>query len=228
MSALVTWYDVLGVLPDATQDDIREAWQERRAALEPGMMAGVSPEVQSAADQARQAVEEASRVLADPAARESYDEEIGFARPGEGLAPPWRGPSGPDVSLGEGWSRADEEALEPYPDRPSRVMVPDVTGLFYGACMEVAGRVGLHVDPIRLTPRPMPVEGLVVAQTPAAGERVRRDSRLTVRVWHPSEPAASSERPPAGTQGFLPVDPAPGLIGPEGWDLCLSLRVSPG
>ena len=188
MTALVTWYDVLGVLPDAAPDDIREAWQNRTAALQPGMLAGVSPEVLSAADRARQAVQEAWRVLADPAARESYDEEIGFARPGEGLAPPWRGPSGPDLGLGEGWSRADEEALEPYPDLPSRVMVPNVTGLFFGACLDVAGRVSLHVDPIRLTPRPMPVEGLVVGQTPAAGERVRRASRLTVRLWHPAEP----------------------------------------
>jgi len=60
---------------------------------------------------------------------------------------------------------ADEEALEPYPSRPSRV-VPDVVGLFYQACMEVAGRVGLHIAPIRLTAHPMPVEGLVVGQTP--------------------------------------------------------------
>ena len=82
MTAHITWYDVLGVLPDATQDDIREAWQEREAALQPGTTAGVSSEVRSAADRARQAVEEAWRVLADPAARESYDEEIGFARPG--------------------------------------------------------------------------------------------------------------------------------------------------
>ena len=192
MTALVTWYDVLGVLPDASPDDIRVAWQERTAALQPGLMAGTSAEVRSAADRARQAVDEAGRVLADPASRESYDQAIGFARPGEGLVPPWRGPSGPDVGLGEGWSRADEEALEPYPDRPSRVVVPDVTGLFYGACMEVAGRAGVRVDPIQLTSRPMPVEGLVVGQTPAAGERVRRDRRLTVRLWHPSEPAASS------------------------------------
>jgi DnaJ domain/PASTA domain len=188
MSPLVTWYDVLGVLPDATTDDIREACRERMATLEPATLAGVSAEVQSAAGRARQGVEEAWRVLADPAARESYDEQIGFARPGEGLTPPWRGPSGPDASLGEGWSTADEEALEPYPDPPSRVVVPDVSGLFYRACMDVAGRVGMHVEPVRLTPRPMPVEGLVVGQTPAAGERVHRNSRLTVQVWHPSEP----------------------------------------
>jgi PASTA domain-containing protein len=87
-----------------------------------------------------------------------------------------------------GWSTADEESLEPYPDPHSRVVVTDVTGLFYGACMEVAGRLSLHVAPIRLTPHPMPVDGLVVGQTPAPDERVRRDSTLTVQLWHPPEP----------------------------------------
>ena len=188
MTSVITWYDVLGVLPDATPDDIREAWQARQAALQPGTMAGASTEVLEAVDRARQAVLEAWRVLADPATRESYDEEAGFVRPGEGLAPPGRGPSGPDVGLGEGWSTADEEALEPYPGRVSRVVVPDVRGLFYRACTEVVGRVGLRVAAIRLTPHPMPVEGLAVGQAPAPGERVRHDSTLTVQLWHPPEP----------------------------------------
>jgi len=192
MTSVVTWYDVLGVLPDAAPEDIREAWQAREALLQPGMLAGAPPDVLSAADRARRALEEAWRILADPAVRESYDEEIGFARPGEGLAPPWRGPSGPDVGLGGGWSRADEESLEPYSDPPSRVAMPDVTGLFYSACMEVAGRVGLHVAPVQLTPHPMPVEGLVVGQAPAAGGRVHRGSTLTVQLWHPPEPGGAA------------------------------------
>jgi len=196
MRSLVTIYDVLGVLPDAAPDDIRRAWQARQAALAPASLAGAPPGVQSAADKARQAVVEAWRVLADPAARDSYDEEIGIKRPGEGLAPPWRGPSGPDVGLGKGWSTADEEALEPWSDPPSRVEVPDVSGLFYGACMDVAGRVGLHVTPIRLTSHPMPVEGLVVSQAPAPGERVHRDSTLTVQVWHPAEPGGQGSADP--------------------------------
>jgi hypothetical protein len=191
MASIITWYDVLGVLPDATPDDIREAWQARNAALQAGTLAGASPEVLVAADRARQAVQEAWRVLADPAARESYDEEAGFVRPGEGLVSPGRGPLGPDVGLGEGWSTADEEALEPYPGRASRVVVPDVRGLFYRACTDVAGRVGLRVAPVRLTPHPMPVEGLVVGQAPAPGERVRHDSTMTVRLWHPPEPGGS-------------------------------------
>jgi DnaJ domain/PASTA domain len=190
MTSVVTWYDVLGVLPDAALEDIREAWQAKQALLQPGMLAAAPPDVQSAADQARQAVEEAWRVLADPAAREAYDEDIGFVRPGEGLVAPGLGPSRPDVGLGEGWSTADEESLEPYSDPPSRVIVPDVRGLFYRAGMEVAGRVGLHVTPIQLTSHPMPVEGLVVGQTPAPGKRVHRDSTLTVQLWYPSEPGS--------------------------------------
>ncbi len=190
MTSGISWYDVLGVLPDASADDILQAWRVRNAALQPGVLAGAPPEVAPAADRAQHMVEEAFRVLADPVARESYDVNMGFVRPGEGLAPPWRGPSGPDVGLGAGWSEADEEALEPYEDPPSRVAVPDVRGLFYGACMEVAGRIGLHTAPIRLTSHPMPVDGLVVSQRPGPGERVRRDSTLTVELWHPSEPGA--------------------------------------
>src|SRR5271157_4729126 len=90
----ITWYDVLGVLPDAAPEDIHAAWQARRAALQPGALAGAPPDVLSAADRARQVVEEAWGVLGDPVVRECYDEEIGFARPGEGLAPPGRGQEG--------------------------------------------------------------------------------------------------------------------------------------
>jgi hypothetical protein len=186
MTGALTWYDVLGVLPDATPDDIREACQARMAVLQQGTLSGAPPEVLSAAQRALRAVEDAWRVLADPVARESYDQNIDLFRSGEGLTPPSRGPSGPDVGLAEGWSQADEEALEPYSDPGARVPVPDVRGLFYQACMHVAGRIGLHVAPIQLTPHPLPVEGLVVGQAPVPGERVHRGSTLTVRVWHPS------------------------------------------
>src|ERR1700683_1257119 len=190
MMSGIAWYDGLAALPDAPPEDIRAACRERKAALQPAALAGAPPDVLPAADRARQLVTQAWGVVADPAARAAYDEEIGCARPGEGLAPPGRGPSGPDVSLGHGWSTADEDSLEPYADPPSRVLVPDITGLFYGAGLGVAGRLGLHVAPIRLTPHPMPVDGLVVGQTPNPGERVHRDSTLTVQVWHPSEPAS--------------------------------------
>lgn len=74
-TSAVTWYDVLGVLPDASQQDIRAAWQARREALAPGLLGGAAPAVLAAADRAVQAVDEAGRVLGgDPAARASYDE----------------------------------------------------------------------------------------------------------------------------------------------------------
>jgi hypothetical protein len=191
MTTVITWYDVLGVLPDASQDDIRLAWQERQAALQAGTVAGATPEVLEAVDRARRAVQEAWRVLAEPAARESYDEAAGLVRPREGLSAPGRGPQGPDLGLGEGWSTAEEEALEPYyPSQSSRVVVPDVRGLFFRACTDVAGRIGLRIVPIRLTPHPMPVEGLVVGQEPAPGKRAHHDSKLTVRLWHPPEPGS--------------------------------------
>ena len=71
MMSGTTWYDVLGVLPDAPPEDIRAAWQEREAALRPAALAGAPPEVLPAADRARQLADEAWGVLADPAARAS-------------------------------------------------------------------------------------------------------------------------------------------------------------
>lgn len=82
MNSAVTWYDVLGVLPDASQDDIRAAWQARREALAPGLLDGAPPGVLAAAGRAVQAVDEAGRVLGDAAARTAYDADIGVTRPG--------------------------------------------------------------------------------------------------------------------------------------------------
>jgi hypothetical protein len=71
---------------------------------------------------------------------------------------------------------------KPRPASP--VAVPDVRGLFYPVCVEVARQNGLHVTTIRLTERPMAVTGLVVDQDPPSGA-VRRGGQLTVQVWHP-------------------------------------------
>jgi PASTA domain len=63
--------------------------------------------------------------------------------------------------------------------------VPDVRGLFTGPCLRFIGDRGLHVEVVRLTQNPMPVEGLVVDQSPLPDRRVRRSSTMTVQVWHP-------------------------------------------
>jgi hypothetical protein len=50
--------------------------------------------------------------------------------------------------------------------------------------VEVARRHRLQVTAVRLTQRPMAVDGLVVDQDPPPGT-VRRGGRLTVQIWHP-------------------------------------------
>jgi hypothetical protein len=42
----------------------------------------------------------------------------------------------------------------------------------------------MQVRAVRLTQRPMPVDGLVAGQDPPAGT-VRRGGQLTVQIWHP-------------------------------------------
>jgi hypothetical protein len=70
--------------------------------------------------------------------------------------------------------------------RGRRLTVPDVRGLFYRPCQEVVVMAGLRPAVIRLTQDPLPVEGLVVGQSPDPGATVRYQSTLTVQVWHPS------------------------------------------
>ena len=75
--------------------------------------------------------------------------------------------------------------LAPHPGPPRRVAVPDVRGLFFSVCLGITGKLGLRVTTVRLTAHPMPVDGLVVAQSPRPTAQARRGSALTVQVWHP-------------------------------------------
>ncbi|MGE5136796.1 MAG: PASTA domain-containing protein [Gemmatimonadota bacterium] len=182
MTSDITWYDVLGVLPDAGQDQLGEAWEARKEALAPGLLAGAAPDVLAAADRAREAADEAWQVLGDPETRDMYDQSIGFGRHGTGLASPRHG-----GVLSEDGSQAS--AAPQGPGRRSwAVAVPDLCGVFYHSAIEVAARLGLRLEHVRLTEHPQPVEGLVVGQAPAPGERADRGGTLTVRVWHPPQP----------------------------------------
>jgi hypothetical protein len=68
------------------------------------------------------------------------------------------------------------------------VPAPDVRGLFFGPCHDALARAGVRVRAVRLTDDPMPVDGLVVDQSPAPGEKMPLPGSLTVRVWHPPRP----------------------------------------
>jgi hypothetical protein len=200
----ITWYDVLGVLPSASAQRIQYQYDAKTSLLRPELLSGASSKVLTAATRAQGNLDVARYVLGDPVRRERYDEAAGFRRSGEGLAGPGGVPSDPgwgpsDFSFAGGSRVAGligslmalTDWLAPHPHPPRRVPVPDVRGLFYAACMEVAGRVGLHVTAVRLTEHPMPVEGLVVDQSPLPPAKARRGSALTVQVWHPPMRRAS-------------------------------------
>ena len=112
--------------------------------------------VASATARAAAAVEAAWRVLGDPEQRSRYDALLGLRPP----IPPHRG--------------------------RRRLIVPEVRGLFYRPSAAVAATAGLRLTVVRLTSDPLPVEGLVVGQSPDPGETVRHRSTLTVQVWHPA------------------------------------------
>jgi DnaJ-class molecular chaperone len=135
-------------------------------------------------------------VLSDPERRRRYDEEAGLRHTSGGLGGPGSSPSETgfdpdDLGLaGDLVADAAGGLLVLFggrvrkPQRRGPGVVPDVRGLFSSTCREVARRHGLEVTVIRLTERPMPVEGLVVSQDPAPGTRCR-GGQLTVQVWHP-------------------------------------------
>jgi curved DNA-binding protein CbpA len=194
----VTWYDVLGVLPGATVEQIQYQHDAKARLLRPELIAGAPSPVIAAASRAREILGAARRVLVDPANRARYDETAGIRRRSGGLSPPESFPSQPraerpDVDFIAG--NAGLEALgallmlgdwmTPHPRPPRRVAVPDVRGLFYSVCLEITGKLGFRLNTVRLTEHPMPVDGLVVSQAPGPAVRARRGSALTVQVWHP-------------------------------------------
>jgi len=208
MADRITWYDILGIAQGASLETVQFAYQAKSKQLQDYGIAAAPPDVALAAARGQKAVDAAWLILGDRAQRERYDEQIGVTRPGAGLAS-----SGPAASRARsGMLDAAAEALYAAGDdlglgileglavlsgllaaipaprhRADRkpVTVPDVRGLFFRACQDALTMAGFRVRIVRLTANPMPVEGLVVGQSPVAGQTVPRSSALTVEVWHP-------------------------------------------
>jgi Mce-associated membrane protein len=70
-----TWYDVLDVPRDASTEEVRSAWKDRIADLEPG-------------DRRFDMLNRAAKVLLDPPARAAYDETIPLVEEGAPESPP--------------------------------------------------------------------------------------------------------------------------------------------
>lgn len=205
----ITWYDVLGVLPGASAEQVQRQHDSKAGLLWPELVAGAPSPVVAAASRARDILDAARRVLTDPANRARYDEAVGIRRSGGGLAPRESVSSRPGRELADardfvGGDLGSEvlgaflelagDWMTPLRRKPSRVMVPDVRGLFYSVCLAITGKLGLRVASVRLTEHPMPVDGLVVDQSPGPAMQARWGSALTVQVWHPPARSASSRR----------------------------------
>jgi hypothetical protein len=197
MAGQLTWYDIFDIAPDSSADEVQRAFEEKAGVLRPELISGASLEIVAAAGRARAALEAGRRILTDPASRRRYDEEIGIRATGGGLRSPevvsprsaweWGGRTGMDAEfMLDTIAEVVADWLAPHPAPSRHIAVPDVRGLFAGPCLRLIGDRGLHVEVVRLVQDPMPVEGLVVDQSPLPGRSVRRDGTVTVQVWHPS------------------------------------------
>ena len=160
----ITWYDVLGVMPGAEARRIKREYDAKAALLRPELTSGAALNVTTAVTRAQHILDTAWEVLGDPQSRKRYDETVGLRCSGGGLG---------------------------QPETEQSRRCPDVRGLFYQVYLEVATRRGLHVRVVRLTERPMAVDGLVVDQDPRPPAKANRGDTLTVQVWHP--PARSRQ-----------------------------------
>jgi len=178
MGSCITWYDVLGAMPGDEARQIKRKYEGKASLLGPELISGAPPDVITAVRRAQELLDMAWEVLGDPESRKRYDEAVGLRRSGGGLG------ELPGVNVAGGLlGRAGWLGPRRRRSRPGGV--PDVRGLFYHVCLEVATRRGLRVRTVRLTERPMAVDGLVVDQDPRPSAKARRGGTLTVQIWHP-------------------------------------------
>ena len=196
MRPCITWYDLLGALPDASSEDIQQAYDAKAGLLRPELLSDAPSTVATAAARAQGIIGAAWRVLGDPVSRQRYDEAAGLWGSGGGLGQPGDYPAG--SGLPDSDFAADNPGaavlrglgalnlwLDRHSDYQRRIPVPDVRGLFYHVFQGVVDRLDLKIMFVQLTEHPMPVEGLVVDQSPGPSVTVHRRGELTVQVWHP-------------------------------------------
>lgn len=102
MTDAPTWYDVLDVPRDASTEDVRAAWKDRIADLEPG-------------DRRFDTLNRAAKVLLDPPAREAYDAGLSPEPPVEEDAPAALPPGEDSAPAPE----TDQRSADRHPGVPS-------------------------------------------------------------------------------------------------------------
>lgn len=213
MRPSITWYDLLGTLPDASSEDIEQAYDAKAGVLRPELLSGAPSTVVTAAARAQGIIDAARRVLGDPVSRQRYDEAAGLWGSGGGLNQPRDAPAGSGLP-GSDFAADNPGAevlrslealnlwLPSHSDYQRRIPVPDVRGLFYDVFQQVVGRLDIQVTFVQVTEHPMLVEGLVVGQSPGPSAKMHRRGELTVQVWHP--PARPAGDPPGAPSAGPP------------------------
>jgi len=208
MRAGITWYDLLGALPDASSGDIQRAYDAKAGLLRPELLSGAPSAVVTAATRAQGIIDAALAVLGDPARRQRYNQAAGLWGSGGGLDETG------DYPAASGLPEADFAAGNPgaevlrslgalniwlyqHPEHQRRIPVPEVRGLFYDVFVGVVGRLNLEITFVQLTEHPMLVEGLVAGQSPEPPAKIHHRDELTVQVWHP--PAQTAAGPPGAS-----------------------------
>jgi DnaJ-domain-containing protein 1 len=79
MAAGPTLYDVLGVSPDASADELRQAYRARARALHPDRNIDAGATARDAAERAMKDLTQAWQVLGDAGRRRRYDRELALA-----------------------------------------------------------------------------------------------------------------------------------------------------
>src|SRR6516164_10782764 len=105
MRASITWYDLLGALPDASSEDIQKAYDAKAGLLRPELLAGAPSTVVTAAARAQGIIDAARGVLGDAVRRQRYDQAAGLWGSGGGLGQPGDSPAGsglPDSDFAAG------------------------------------------------------------------------------------------------------------------------------
>lgn len=166
----VTWYGVLGVLPGAEPEQIRQHYEAKSDVLRPAHVNGQPSNVVSVVSQAQGLLDQARRVLTDRESRLRYDEQIGIRHSGGGLVrsgtlateagwgPPEFDVAGFEVPFAplDVIAEVTDLFTPSPPRRPGRMIMPDVRFLFYSVCREVAAKFDLRLTVVRLTEHPMP------------------------------------------------------------------------
>ena len=80
MRPCITWYDLLGALPDASSEDIQQAYDAKAGLLRPELLSDAPSTVATAAARAQGIIDAARKVLGDPVSRQRYDEAAGGTR----------------------------------------------------------------------------------------------------------------------------------------------------